>query len=399
MCSLTKGIFIVSSKRTPFGTFGGKLVGKSPVYLQVEACKAALTAANINPEIINSTVIGNVLSASSNDAAYISRHVALQCGVPVPAPALTVNRLCGSGFQSVVNAAQEIMLGDADVVLTGGSDSMSDSPYALRGVRFGTKLGVDYKLDDLMWSALTDANIKMPMGITAENLADKYNITREDADAFAIKSQTNWQKGQEGGFLADEMAPIMLKVKGKPFEMNIDEHPKPKSTVESIARLPSVFKKGGTVTAATASGICDGAGASIVASEEACGKHGLKPLARLVGYAVAGVEPHIMGIGPAPAITKLLTKAGLKLSDVGLVEINEAFAAQTIACQKELDLDPAVLNMDGGAIAIGHPLAASGARITAHVVHALRKRNIKYGIGSACIGGGQGIALLIENIS
>jgi len=398
MASLTRGIFIVGAKRTPFGTFGGKLADKTCVDLQEVAAKAALQSANVAPELVDSVIIGNVLSSSSNDAPYISRHVLLRCGIPIPVPALTINRLCGSGFQSVVNGAHDIIMGDSQIALAGGSDSMSQAPYAVRGVRFGTKLGVDIKLEDMMWAALTDFHCKTPMGITAENLAAKYNITREEVDQFALRSQMTWKNAHENGHFKEELAPVPIVIKKKPALFEFDEHPRVQTTLEGLAKLPPVFKKGGTVTAGTASGICDGAGAIVLASEEACKTHNLKPLARLVGYGIAGVDPTIMGIGPAPAIRKLLAKAGLQLKDIDIVEINEAFAAQTLACQKELDLNPDILNVNGGAIALGHPLAASGSRITAHLVHELRRRKAKYAIGSACIGGGQGIALLLEGI-
>jgi len=398
MAALTRGIFVVGAKRTPFGAFGGKLADKSCVDLQEIAAKAALASANVNPELVDSVVIGNVLSCSSPDAPYISRHAALRCGIPIPTPALTINRLCGSGFQSVVNGAHDILMGDSQIVLAGGADSMSQAPYAVRNIRFGTKLGADMKLEDMMWAALTDMHCKTPMGITAENLAAKYNVSREDVDKFAFRSLLNWKNAQENGHFKGEISPVSLMVKRKEVSFEVDEHPRLTTTLEGLAKLPPVFKKNGTVTAGTASGICDGAGAIILASEEACKTHNLKPLARLVGYGIAGVEPTIMGIGPVPAIHKVLGKAGLQLKDIDFVEINEAFAAQTIACQRELDLDPEILNVNGGAIALGHPLGASGSRITAHIVHELGRRKAKYAIGSACIGGGQGIALLLEGI-
>jgi acetyl-CoA acyltransferase 2 len=398
MASLTRGIFIVGAKRTPFGTFGGKLADKTCVDLQEIAAKSALASANVNPELVDSVIIGNVLSCSSPDAPYISRHVSLRCGIPIPVPALTVNRLCGSGFQSVINGAHDILMGDSQIALAGGSDSMSQAPYAVRNIRFGTKLGVDIKLEDMMWAALTDFHCKTPMGVTAENLAAKYNISRQEVDQFALRSQLNWKAAHENGHFKGETAPVSLVIKKKEVSFEVDEHPRVQTTIEGLAKLPPVFKKNGTVTAGTASGICDGAGAIVLASEEACKTHNLRPLARLVGYGIAGVDPTIMGIGPAPAIRKVLAKANLQLKDIDLVEINEAFAAQTIACQKELDLNPEILNVNGGAIALGHPLAASGARITAHLVHELARRKAKYAIGSACIGGGQGIALLLEAI-
>jgi len=398
MAALTRGIFIVGAKRTPFGTFGGKLAGKTCVDLQEVAAKAALQSANLSPELVDSVVVGNVLSCSSVDAPYIARHVSLRCGIPIPVPALTVNRLCGSGFQSVINGAHDILMGDSQIALAGGADSMSQAPYAIRDIRFGTRLGVDMKLEDMMWAALTDFHCKTPMGITAENLAAKYEISREEVDQFAMRSQVNWKSAHDNGVFNAELAPVELLVKKKPVSFAVDEHPRTQTTLDGLAKLPAVFKKGGTVTAGTASGICDGAGAIVLASEEACKTHNLKPLARLVGYGIAGVEPTIMGIGPVPAIHKMLSKAGLQLKDIDIVEINEAFAAQTLACQKALDLNPEILNVNGGAIALGHPLGASGSRITAHLVHELARRKAKYAIGSACIGGGQGISLLLEGI-
>jgi len=396
--ALARGVYVVAAKRTPFGTFGGSLKSHSPTDLQVHASQAAIAACGLAPEKINSVCIGNVLSPSAADTPYLARHVALRCGLPVPTPALIVNRLCGSGFQSIVNGVQEILVGDAEIVLTGGTDNMSAAPYAVRDIRFGTRLGVDPKLEDMMWTSLTDMLAKTPMGVTAENLAEKYNITREECDNFAFRSQQTWGAAAKDGVFADEIAPITIKSKKGPVEFAMDEHPKPKTTLEQMAKLPTVFKKGGVVTAASASGICDGAGAVIIASEEAVKANNLTPLARIVGYGVAGCEPTIMGIGPVPAIGVMLEKAGISLGEVDQIEINEAFGAQTLACQKALDIPMEKLNTCGGAIALGHPLAASGSRISGHVVHKLRQKNQKYGIGSACIGGGQGIAILFEKM-
>lgn len=398
MTSLTKGIFIVAAKRTPFGTYGGKFVKTSALELQENAAKAALAAGNIKPEQVDSVVIGNVLACTSSDSIYLPRHVLLKCGIPLERPALGVNRLCGSGFQSVVNGAQNITCGDSKVVLTGGVDNMSQSPYIVRNVRFGTVLGAPLELEDSLWVGLTDTYCKLPMALTAENLAEKYKIPRSEVDEYALRSQQLWKKAHDGGVFKEELSPVKVVVKKKEAMVDVDEHPKPQTTLEVLNKLPLVFKKDGVVTAGSASGICDGAGAVVVASEGACKEYGYKPLARLVGYSVAGVDPSIMGIGPVPAIRNLLKAAGKTLSDIDLVEINEAFGAQTLACQKELKLDMEKLNVNGGAIALGHPLGASGARITAHLVHELRRRKAKYAIGSACIGGGQGIALLLESI-
>jgi len=275
---------------------------------------------------------------------------------------------------------------------------MSAAPYAVRDIRFGTKLGADPKLEDMMWTSLTDMLAKTPMGVTAENLAEKYGVTRDECDAFSLRSQQTWAAAAQAGHFADEIGPVTLKSKKGSIEMTLDEHPKPKTTIEQLAKLPSVFKKGGVVTAGSASGICDGAAAVIIASEEAVTKHGLTPLARIVGYGVSGCEPTIMGIGPVPAIGSMLEKTGVSLGEVDQIEINEAFAAQALSCQKALDIPMEKFNTCGGAIALGHPLAASGSRISAHIVHKLRREGQKYGIGSACIGGGQGIALLFEKM-
>jgi len=388
----------VAAKRTPFGAFGGSLKAFSPTDLQTLASAGALKAGNVAPEIVDSVHIGNVLSASGPDTPYVSRHVSLRCGLRTEIPALTVNRLCGSGFQSIVNGVQDILVGDAGVVMTGGTDNMSACPYAVRDIRFGTKLGSDPKLEDMMWASLTDLHTKTPMGVTAENLAVKYELTRDEVDDFAIRSQQTWGVANEKGVFADEIVPVEIKTRKGVVQMTADEHPKPKTLKEQIAKLPPVFKKGGVVTAASASGICDGAAAVIVASEEAVAKHGLTPLARIVGYGVAGCEPTIMGIGPVPAIRGLLGKADMKIDDIDQVEINEAFGAQALSCQKELGIDMNKFNTCGGAIALGHPLAASGSRISAHLVHKLRQNGEKFGLGSACIGGGQGIAILFEKV-
>lgn len=337
------------------------------------------------------------LFQSANDAAYISRHIALKAGVPVTTPALTVNRLCGSGFQAIVTAAQEIQLGESDIVLCGGSESMSQAPYALRDARFGTRLGLDLKLEDTLWQGLTDFHVKLPMGVTGENLAEKYNITREECDEFALLSQKRWAQAQENGRFVEEIVSVSVKGKKGPEEFKVDEHPKPNSTIESLAKLPAVFKKDGTITAANASGICDGAAALIAVSEKALKEHNLTPLARIVSYAVSGVEPSIMGIGPVPAIKAALKNASKSLQDMKLIEVNEAFAPQFLAVQKELELDMDKTNVNGGAIALGHPVGTSGARITGHLVHELRRKGDDYAIGSACIGGGQGIAIVLEN--
>ncbi|KAK3103926.1 hypothetical protein FSP39_022966 [Pinctada imbricata] len=389
------GVFIVAAKRTAFGTYGGKLVGKSATDLMEVASKAALQAGKVNPEIVNSVIVGNVLT-SSTDGIYIARHVGLKCGVPIDVPALTVNRLCGSGFQAIINGAQEIMLGESQVALVGGSDNMSQAPYAVRNVRFGTKLGMQLKLEDTMWEALTDSYTGLPMAITAENLAEQYGLSRQDCDNYALQTQQRWAAAQEAGVFKLEITPISLKGKKGPETFEVDEHPKPKSTPENLAKLPPVFKKNGTVTAGNASGVCDGAAALVIASEAAVKQHNLTPLARLVSYGISGCDPKIMGIGPAPSSRAALKAAGKDVKDMQIVEVNEAFAPQYLAVEKELGLNREITNMNGGAIALGHPLAASGARITGHLTHELQRQNKQFALGTACIGGGQGIAVILE---
>ncbi|CAH2296741.1 3-ketoacyl- thiolase, mitochondrial [Pelobates cultripes] len=396
--ALLRGIFVVSAKRTPFGTYGGLLKDHTATDLGEIAAKAALAAGNVSPDIIDSIVFGNV-AQTSTDAIYLARHVGLRTGIPISVPALLVNRLCGSGFQSIVNGCQEIALRESEIVMCGGTESMSQSPYAVRNIRFGTKLGADIKMEDTLWAGLTDSHIKTPMAITAETLGEKYKVTRQDCDNYSFQTQQRWKAAQDAGYFAEEMAPIELKSKKGPIKMDKDEHPRPQTTLEQMAKLPPVFKKDGMVTAGNASGICDGAGALIVASEDAVTKHKLTPLARIVAYHASGCDPKIMGFGPVPAITGALKNAGLSLKDMDLVEVNEAFAAQYLAVERALGLDPEKTNVNGGAIALGHPLAASGSRITAHLVHELRRRGGKYAVGSACIGGGQGIAIIIENVA
>ncbi|KAM5219409.1 3-ketoacyl-CoA thiolase, mitochondrial isoform 1-T2 [Hipposideros larvatus] len=390
------GVFIVAAKRTPFGTYGGLLKDFTTTDLAEFAARAALSAGKVSPEVIDSVVVGNVLQTSS-DALYLARHVGLRVGVPKETPALTVNRLCGSGFQSIVNGCQDICVKDAEVVLCGGTENMSQAPYCVRNIRFGTKLGSDIKMEDTLWSSLTDQHVKLPMAITAENLAEKHKISREDCDKYALQSQQRWKAASDAGYFNNEMVPIEVKTRKGKQTVQVDEHPRPQTNMEQLSKLAPVFKKDGTVTAGNASGICDGAGAVIIASEDAVKKHNFKPLARVVGYFVSGCDPSIMGIGPVSAINGALKKTGLSLKDMDLVEVNEAFAPQYLAVEKSLGLDPSKTNVNGGAIALGHPLAGSGSRITAHLVHELRRRGGKYAVGSACIGGGQGIAVIIEN--
>lgn len=399
MTALLRGVFVVGAKRTPFGTFGGKLKDITATHLGAIASKAALESAKIKPEEVNSVTFGAVLQASSRDGPYISRHVALRAGVPQSVPCLTVNRLCGSGFQSIVTGCQEICLREAEVVLAGGAENMSQAPYAVRDVRFGTKFGTDYKLEDMLWSSVYDTYVDMPMAITAENLAIKYKISREECDNFALKSQVGWKTAHDNGRFKSELVPVPVTVKGKEIMFDVDEHPRPQTTIEGLTKLNPVFKKGGVVTAGNASGICDGAAAVVLASEDYVKSKKLLPLARIVGYSYVGVDPTIMGIGPADAIRKLCETTGIKMEDIDLFDINEAFASQFLAVQKELNIDPTKTNVNGGAIALGHPVGASGSRIVANLAYELKERKGKYAVGSACIGGGQGIAVMLENIN
>lgn len=392
-----KDIFIVAAKRTPFGKYGGKIKDINSTELQTIANKAALAQSKLSPEKIDTVVVGSIIYTST-DAAYISRHSALKSGIPIHVPALTINRLCGSGFQSVVSGAQEIALGAARTALCGGVDSMSLAPYSVRGNRFGTKLGENLVLEDTLWTSLSDTYVKLPMAITAENLAEKFQITRQEADEFALISQQRWQKAHQNGHFKDEIAPITIKGKKGDELFEVDEHPRQNAKIEDLSKLPAVFKKGGTVTAGNASGICDGAAAIIIADAQAVRENNLEPLARLVSYHVSGVDPKIMGIGPSPAIRNLLKKNNLTVDNIDLFDVNEAFSPQFLAVRKDLNLDLAKTNVNGGAIALGHPLAASGGRITANLVYELRRRKGKYAVGSACIGGGQGIALLLESV-
>jgi acetyl-CoA acyltransferase 2 len=396
MKKLSKEIWIVAAKRTAFGGLSGSLKDISAIDLAVHAGKAALAQSGLNANEIDQVILGNV-QQTSPDAIYGARHVGLKCGIPIEAPALTVNRLCGSGFQAVVNAAEQILLGDAKAVLATGSESMSQAPHAMWGLRDGgAKFGKPPEMVDTLWAALTDSWCKTPMAMTAENLAVKYGITRAECDAYALKSQQRWAAAFEAGGFADEMAKIEIVEKKGTKVIDRDEHPRPTATMESLAKLPPVFKKDGVVTAANASGINDGAGALVVVDGEWAKSRGLVPLAKLVQWGVAGVDPNLMGIGPVPAIKAALDRAGLKQDAIDLFDVNEAFAAQFLSVQKELGLDPEKTNVNGGAIALGHPLGASGARITANLVYTLRRQNKRFGVGAACIGGGQGIAVVLE---
>lgn len=390
-------IVFISGKRTAFGAFGGSLKDISATDLSVAAGKATLEAAGVAPADIGQIILGNVVQSGA-DAAYVARHTGLKLNIPVNVGAYLVNRLCGSGFQSWINAAELIHSGDAGCVLAGGVEQMSQIPFVARKVRFdGLRLG-NFELEDAMTSALTDQYAGIPMAITAENLGAQYDITRQACDEYSIKTQQRYKAALDKNYFAAEIAPVKVVTKKGEFNIERDEHPKPDATIEKISNLKSLFKKDGLVTAATASGIVDGAACSLLTSEIFAKAKGLKPLARIVSWAFVGCDPKIMGIGPAPAARKALEKAGLTLQQMDLVEVNEAFAAQYLSVEKELGLDPSRTNVNGGAIAVGHPLGASGTRIMNHLVYELHRRQGKYALGSACIGGGQGIAVVIERL-
>lgn len=392
-------VVFLSGVRTPFGTFGGALKDQSATDLSVVAGRAAIERAGIGAADVGQVVFGNVLQTSA-DAIYFARHVGLRAGCPQATPALTVNRLCGSGFQAVVSGAQEILLGDADVCLVGGGESMSQAPFVARGIRFGLPLGAAPQLEDALWSALRDPVPNMAMGETAERLAERYAIDRSCVDEYALRSQQLARDAWASGVYDAEIVPVPVRnARTKQTEeLRRDEHMRPDTTLEGLARLRPVFRPDGVVTAGNASGIGDGAAAMVVASEAFARERGLRPLGRLVSWGIAGVDPAEMGIGPAPAARMALQRAGLALDDMDLVEVNEAFAAQTCAVERELRVPREKLNVHGGAIALTHPLAASGARITVHLLHALRAAGKRYALGSACIGGGQGIAVVLESM-
>jgi acetyl-CoA acyltransferase 2 len=393
-------IVFLSGVRTGFGTFGGALRDFSATDLGVHAAGAALERSGVEPSAIGHVVFGNVLQTSA-DAIYLARHIGLRSGVPIETPALTVNRLCGSGFEAVAQGAHQIVLGEAEVVLAGGTESMSQAPHVVRGARWGLRLGPAAPLEDSLWEALRDPSCGLSMAETAEKLAEQYRISRHEVDCYAARSQACASEAWKSGVFAEEVIPVPIQNRktrqAEPWAL--DEHMRPATSPEALAKLPPYFKKDGVVTAGNASGICDGAAALVMSSGRFATERGLRPLGRLVAWASAGVDPSIMGIGPAPASRKALARAGLTLEDMDLIEVNEAFSAQYLAVEQELGLDRERTNVDGGAIALGHPLGASGARITIHLLHALRRRGGRYGLGSACIGGGQGAAVIVEAYS
>ena len=392
---MTQDIVILDGARTAIGTFGGALAATPPIDLAATASKAALERSGVEGGQIGHVVFGHVINTEPRDM-YLSRAAAMNAGVPDTAPAMNVNRLCGSGAQAIVSVIQSLMLGDADFGLAGGAENMSRSPFIVPQQRWGAKMG-DIKTLDMMLGALNCPFGTGHMGVTAENVAAEHNITREAQDAFAMLSQDRAAAAISGGHFASQITPVEVRVKRDMVNFEVDEHPKA-TTLETLAGLRAVFQKDGTVTAGNASGINDGAAAIVLATADAAEKAGLKPKARVLGYAHAGVRPEVMGIGPIPAVQALLARTGLSASDFDVIESNEAFAAQALAVTQELGFDPAKVNPNGGAIALGHPVGATGAIITLKALYQLERTGGKRGLVTMCIGGGQGIALAIERL-
>ena len=393
---MSNDIFILGGARTPMAEYTGKLKDFSALELGAIAAKAAMERTGIKPDAVDHVVFGNVMQTSS-DAVYGARHVGLKAGVPIDVPALTVNRLCGSGIQAAISGGQMILLGEADIVLSGGMESMSQAPHVIRGLRNGLRLGQG-NLEDSLWSALLDTHCGCTMAVTAENCAAKYGVSREAQDEYAIRSQQLAAKAWGEGGLKDEVVPVEIKSRKGVEVFAQDDHMRPDSTIAGLAKLPAAFSKNGCVTAGNASGIVDGGAALLLASAAGVARHGLEPLAKLTHWAYVGVEPTLMGMGPVPATRKVLDKAGITLKDVDLIEVNEAFAAQYLSVEKELGLDRERVNVNGGAIALGHPLGMTGTRLLLTLTLELRRRGLKRGLATACIGGGQGIAALVEAV-
>ena len=386
-------VFILDGARTPMAEYNGAFSDISAIDLGVHAAAEALKRSGVEPGQVDHVIFGNVLQ-TSGDAIYGARHVGLKAGVPKEVPALTVNRLCGSGFESIVQGAQRILLGEAETVLAGGMENMSQAPHVIRGARKGLRLGQG-QLEDTLMVALLDSYCGLYMAQTSDRVAAKYGITRAEQDAYALRSQQRTAAAWAACRLSEEVVPVEVKQGRKTVRVEKDDHMRPDSTLEGLAALPPSFGKDGSVTAGNASGIVDGAASVVVASADAA--RGKKPLGRIVSWGVVGVEPELMGLGPAPAAREALAKAGLSQNDIGLWEINEAFAGQILGVVRELGLDVEKLNVNGGAIALGHPLAASGTRLTLTLLKEMRRRGVRYGLAGACIGGGQGIAVVLES--
>lgn len=389
-------IVIVAGARTPMARYTGSFSEVSAIDLGAHASKEAIRLSGVDPAEIDHAIFGNVLQTSA-DAIYGARHVGLKAGLRMETPAVTVNRLCGSGIEAIAQAGQRLLLGEANVVLAGGMENMTQAPFVIRGARTGLKLGAGI-LEDYLFAGLTDSYCGMPMALTAEKLAEQTGITRKDSDAYALRSQQAAEAASRAGYFKEEIVPVEVKQGKKVILVSEDDHRRPETTMEILEQLPPSFKKDGMVTAGNASGIVDGAAAVVVTREKTAKERGWKPVGRIVSWAVAGVDPSIMGIGPVPSTRKALELAGLKLEQIDRVEVNEAFASQYLAVEKELGLQRGKTNVNGGAIALGHPLGASGTRLVITVLNELRRKNLRYGLATACIGGGQGIAMIVEAI-
>jgi acetyl-CoA C-acetyltransferase len=390
-----KEVVIVSAVRTPIGVFGGGFKDVSAIHLGVAAAKEAMARVNVKPEIIDEVIFGNVLQAGLGQ--NVARQVAVGAGIPVEVPSMTINKVCGSGLKTVSLAAQALLLGEADVILAGGTENMSMAPYTISKARWGLRMGDGAIVDYMVQDGLTDIFNNYHMGITAENIAEQWNITREEQDKFALESQLRAEKAIKTGRFKDEIVPIEIpQRKGDPIIVDTDEFPRFGSTIEALSKLRPAFKKDGTVTAGNASGINDGAAAMILMSKEKADELGLKPLVTIVSFASAGVDPKIMGYGPVPASKKALAKAKMTIKDIDLVEANEAFASQSLAVLRDLELDPEKTNVNGGAIALGHPIGCSGTRILVTLIHEMIKRDLEKGLATLCIGGGQGTSIIVK---
>jgi acetyl-CoA C-acetyltransferase len=390
-------VVILGACRTPIGSFGGALKDLSAADLGAVVVREAICRARVAPPDVGDVVLGCVLQAGIG--MNVARQAALRAGLPNEVPGETVNRVCGSGLQAVVHAVEAIRVGYVDTMVAGGTESMSNAPYILKGARWGYRMGHAEVVDSMLHEGLTCAMNACHMGITAEEVASRYGISRADQDAFAAESQERAARAIQGGAFRDEIVPVEVpQKKGDPLRVDTDEYPRPGTTADKLGALKSAFKKEGTVTAGNASGINDGAAAVVVTTAEKARTVGAPPLARILSYVSTGVDPKVMGIGPVPAVRKVLERAGLRMDDVDLFELNEAFAAQSLAVTRELGIDPAKVNVNGGAIALGHPIGASGARVLTTLMYALRARKLRYGVAALCIGGGMGIAMAVENL-
>lgn len=388
-------IVIASAVRTPIGAFGGKFKDVSAVELGTIVAKEALIRANVKPEMIDEVIFGNVLQAGLGQ--NVARQISVHAGIPMEVPSYTVNKVCGSGLKTVALAAQAILAGDAEIILAGGTENMSQTPYLLKTARWGQRMGNGIMEDYMVQDGLTDIFNNYHMGITAENIVEKYGLTREEQDELALASQNKAEIAVKSGRFKEEIVPVVIpQRKGDPIVVDTDEYPKFGTTIESLAKLRPAFKKDGTVTAGNASGINDGAAALVVMSKEKADQLGIRPMATILAYASAGVDPSIMGCGPIPATRKALAKAKLEVKDLDLIEGNEAFAAQALSVIKDLELNTDIVNVNGGAIGLGHPIGASGARILVTLLHEMEKRDAKNGLATLCIGGGQGIAMIVK---